>query len=222
VLPVEGEPIAQPLTMDMILPAFSASFAGSQNVEVGQTVTHPSFTASYSAPIASATLSDNDGTPPLDVTSTPNAFASHGVFSRTTRGQSVTFLLHVVSASGVVRDLAAAIAWLSRARWGVRPPPDPAGDLASIVLALGSTALRGSRVGSISAAPGPSDVILHAFPASFGAPSYTLAGGFTGGWSQVSAAFDVTNLHGVTESFQLWRTNVAGLGGGSPVVFNVG
>lgn len=219
--PVGGQPFFAPLTLDQVGPAFAATFAGSQSLEVGQTVVHPAFTASYSGPIASATLTDSEGTAPKDVTSSPTAFASDGTFVKGARNTSATFTLNVLSAANVVRNLTAAITWYSRTRWGAAVPPAVGADLAAFVLALGASALRSARTGAISAAPGPTEAFFHAFPSAFGAPSYTLRGGFTGGWSLVAAAIPVVNAYGIAETFDLWRSNVLGLGGAAPPLATV-
>lgn len=205
-----------PLTMDQILPAFSVSMGGGLALEVGQTVVHPSFTASYSDPPALVTLTDDQGSPAKDVSATPYAFASDGTFVKTARNTSALFTVHAQNAAGVVKLASVALAWYSRARWAAAAPPS--GDLAAFILSLTSSALRSARTGAVTANAGAGQAFFHAFPAAFGTPVYTLAGGFTGGWSIVDGAVNVTNAFGVTETFALYRSNTLGLGSAT---FNV-
>jgi len=89
--------VAAQLTQDDILTGFwitSFTRPAGNIAEIGQTVTGPTFTAGYSAlPVATATLTDTQGTAPRDVSSTPTSFSSLGAFTKLVNGQSVTFTL---------------------------------------------------------------------------------------------------------------------------------
>ena len=77
-----------------IVAAFDITgFSGPATQEVGATVATPAFTASYNRTPDTATLTDSEGTPAKDVSSTPTSFSSNGTFQKTVNNQSVTFTL---------------------------------------------------------------------------------------------------------------------------------
>ena len=65
-----------------------------------------------------------------------------------------------------------------------------------------------SRTFTVNAAAG--QYIWYACPAGYGTPVFNV-GGFDGGFSKV-ATLDYTNPSGYTESYQVWRSDNAGLG----------
>lgn len=71
-----------------------------------------------------------------------------------------------------------------------------------------------SKTFTVNAAPGA--YIWYACPVSYGTPNFNV-GGFDGGFSKVET-FNFTNSSGYTESYQVWRSDNAGLGSTTVVV----
>jgi hypothetical protein len=90
----------RPLTADDILPGFTiTSFAGGSTVEAGNTVTNPSFTASYSSLPSSAHITNTDGyDSPLFLTTPYTSGIVTGSFTHSTITY-VTFTLTAIASS---------------------------------------------------------------------------------------------------------------------------
>jgi len=88
------------LTADDIGPAFAiTSFTGGSAVEIGATVTNPTFTASYSTPATSAEITNSDGIDsPLVLTTPFTSGTVVGSFSHNTQ-TDVAFTLTAVAAT---------------------------------------------------------------------------------------------------------------------------
>ena len=97
--PGPGYTIRQ-LTQDDILPGFViSSFVGGSTVELGATVTNPSFTASYSSLPASASISNTDSIDsPLSLISPFTSGTVVGTFTHAT-STTVTFTLTAIKGS---------------------------------------------------------------------------------------------------------------------------
>lgn len=133
------------LTQDDILPGFTiTSFAGGSSVEVGATVTNPSFTASYSSTPASAIITNTDGIgSPLTLTTPFTSGTVTGAFTHTT-ATSTTFTLNATS--GVTKTATTAINWQARTFSGV----GTAG--ATGATATGTTAVLTGATGTLASA----------------------------------------------------------------------
>ncbi len=208
-----GTPKFQLLKSFMIAPDFSVSMSGGGTVEVGATVTTPAFTASYvDGPPDTATLTDTEGHT-KDVTSTPTSFASSNNFTKTANNATVTFTL--TADKGDEEDTSqATYAWRPRVFYGVAS----AGvDTEAEVEALPSSALASSRAATLSVSPGAGQYIYYAYPASYGAATFTV-GGFEGGFDLVNATLSITNSNGVTQDYRLYKSTNANLGSTTVVV----
>lgn len=70
--------------------------------------------------------------------------------------------------------------------------------------------LQASRTKTFTATAGAGQYIYYALPTKYGTPNFNV-GGFDGGFSKVST-FNFTNASGYTESYDVWRSDNAGLG----------
>lgn len=201
------------LTEDDILPGFNiTSFAGGSLVELGATVTTPAFTASYASPpdvtANAVVLTDTEATPPKDVTSTPTSFTSNGTFTKTSYGNAVTFTL-TANKGAVMRTAVTTDTWVQKVFWG---PSSSAGPYdAAFIVGLASNTLATSRSRSFTVTAGLTDKIYYAFRSAYGTPTFNV-GGFDGGFELIASAVSVTNGHGITENYDVWRSVQANLG----------
>lgn len=197
------------LTQDMILAAFAVSLStGSGQVELGQTITHPSFTANYARTPAAAVLTDDQGTSPENVIGTPTSFASTGVFTKTVYGQSANFTLTANETGGPSKTAGASITWLQRVYFGVATPSTYN---AAFITSLASNPLSSGFGRTFSVNAGSGQKIYYAFRSAYGTPTFSV-GGFAGGFSLVASAVAVTNGHGITENYDLWASDNVSLG----------
>jgi hypothetical protein len=205
-----GGAVWGPITQDQVLASFavSLSLSSASAVLLGSTVTHPAFTASYNRTPAAAVLTDDQGSSPKNVISTPNSFASNGAFTKNTFGSSATFTLTANEAGGPSKTSSQTITWLQPVYWGAAVP---ATINASFIQALSGSALASSRARTFSATAGATQKIYYAFRSAFGTPTFTV-GGFTGGFSLVASAVAVTNGAGITENYDVWASDNVNLG----------
>lgn len=84
--------------------------------EVGQSIVQPSFTATYNFTPTSVILTDNNGSPSKDVTSTSGSFHSDGTFSKNTFNASVVFTLTAQPGSATKT---ATISWGQKNYFGI-------------------------------------------------------------------------------------------------------
>lgn len=187
-----------------------ASFGPSRILEVGDTLTAPSFVATYTMAPTSASLTDDDGSPAKDVSATPTSFASDGAFTKTSNNAVVTFTL--TAARDAVIDIATVAArWQARTYWGIGG--------AALLTEAQIEALAGDQLDSDFAttfavdAPGPSDFVWYCFPQSFDPTDAAIfqVGQFPGGFVKVGVV-TVTNSNGVAQSYSCWRSDFPALG----------
>lgn len=190
------------------------SFAASGGLikEIGQSVATPAFTASYNRTPTSATLTDTEGTAPGNVAGTPTSFSSTGTFSKSANNGSVTFTLTAAEGESDVASI--SMLWQPRVFWGA--DLDGLNSEAGIE-ALPSSALAPSRNKTFTVTALASEHVYYAFPASYGAPTFTV-GGFEGGFTLVNATISVTNSFGVNQNYQLWKSVNPNLGAVTVVV----
>jgi hypothetical protein len=190
--------------------AFAASSA---TLEIGATATAPAFTASHNKTPTSLVLTNNDNGESKNVVGTPGSFTSSQNYTKTANNASVTFTL--TGGDGVDTDArTAAISWRPRVYHGI----GAAGlSTEAHIEALASSALQSSRATSYTDNATGANHLYFACPTSYGTPTFTV-GGFEGGFSLVSDAISVTNANGVNQVYQLWVSDVAGLGSTSVVV----
>jgi hypothetical protein len=202
-----------PLSWDQILPAWSINtFATSSptQVDIGQAVAVPAFTASYSSTPTSAILTDNAGTAAKDVTSTPTSFASSGSFTKSTDGASVTFTLSAHSATSPTKAASVTITWLPRNRWGVGAAGQTS---AAFILGLAGSALATSAASGsgMTLAPTTSQKSYFACRSTF-TPHFQFVGNFPGGFTKTASAVSVT-VNSVAETYDLYEADNLGAGG---------
>lgn len=202
------EPTWRELTLADLAPSFSVSLSGGQSLEVGASVVSPAFVASYvGGPATSATLTDSDGSTPVVLSSPYTNVTSPNTFAKTTNNASTTFT--ITSNKGAVQDTAqASFTWQPRAYWGASSVDV---NTEAEVEALASSGLQSSRARTFSVTPGSGEYIWYAYPASYGAPTFTV-GGFEGGFTEVSTTLSITNAHGVTQNYRLYRSTNPNLG----------
>lgn len=210
-----GDPSWRQLSLDDLTPAFNASLSGGGTLEVGQSVINPAFTASYTGgPATSATITDNDGNPALTLSTPFTAGTMPNTYVKTANNGSVSFTLS--ANKGVVNDTSqASYAWRPRCFYGVSS--NASGNDEAFIEALASSQLQSSRSASLSVNAGSGEYIYYAFPASYGAATFTV-GGFEGGFDLVSATISVTNAYGVTQDYRLYRSTNPSLGSTTVVV----
>jgi len=194
--------------------AINTFAVSSSTREVGESVTPASFTASYNRTPTLATLTDNYGSLPVDVTSTPTAFSSTGPFTKTTNNDSVTFTL--TASDGVDPNAVATsvMRWRPRCYYGVDVNQLSATE--AFIESLSNSQLLASRNLTFTVNAGASQHIYYAFPASYGTPTFTV-NGFAGGFELVGSV-SVTNAYGVTQSYSLYKSTNSNLGSTTVVV----
>lgn len=182
-------------------------------LEVGATATNPAFTAAHSATPTALLLTNTDNVESKNVLGTPTSFASSQSYTKTGNNASVSFT--ITGSDGISpANRSTTIAWRPRVYWGT----GVAGlNTEAAIEALTSSALQASRAGTHAANATGSLRIYWAAPASYGTPTFTV-GGFSGGFSLVSATISVTNVNGVTQLYQLWVSDTPGLGNTTFVV----
>ncbi len=176
-------------------------------VRVGATVTNPAFTATHSSTPASLGLTNGDNSENKSVVGSPNAFTSSQSYTKTANGSAVPFTL--AGSDGLTSaNRSTSITWRPDVYWGT----GVAGlNTEAAIEGLANSALQSSRAGTHTVNATGSLRIYWAAPASYGTPTFTV-GGFSGGFSLVSSAISVTNIHGVTQLYQLWVSDTPGLG----------
>ncbi len=210
-----GNPAWRKLSLDDLDPAFNASLSGGGTVEIGANVVNPSFTASYTGgPATSASITDSDGNPALTLSSPFTAGTFSRTYNKTANNASVSFTLS--ANKGALNDTAqVSYAWRPRCYYGVSS--NASGNSEAFIEALASNQLQSSRNATLSVNAGSGEYIYYAYPASFGAATFTV-GGFEGGFDLISATISVTNANGVTQDYRIYRSTNPSLGSTTVVV----
>ena len=176
-------------------------------VEVGQTLAMPAFTAAHSSTPTSLLLTNNDNGESRNVVSTPTAFTSAQSYTKTTVNATVTFTL--TGSDGFSTDArTTSIGWRQKIFWGVSSAP---ANTEAFIEALAGSELNAGLVKTFTVNASGANKIYYAARASAGTPAFTV-GGFEGGFILRSSSISVTNTYGFTENYQLWESNNAGLG----------
>jgi hypothetical protein len=208
VIELAGVAAFRPIKTSYLVAAFGITgFAGPSTREVGQLLANPAFTASYNDTPTAASAVDNQGNPPENITLTPGSFTYPYSYTKTANGATVGFTLS--ASKGVENDSRGfSVAWQPRVFHGV----GPAGLITEAdIEGLATQGLQGSRAISFTDAPGASQYIYYAYPASFGAGTF-IVDGWEGGFDLISATIPVTNGFGVTQDYRLYRSTQANLG----------
>lgn len=180
-------------------------------VLAGASVVSPSFTASYNQAATAANLTDSDGD--NDVIALPaTAFVSPHTFTKNVYGQFVTFTIHATGPAGTGSATASvSISWGQNVYFGSAVDPGGGGYTNAFITGLAAQLMlapNGSY--NFNALAGQST-----FWAARSAFGLTVANFFVGGFpfacSKV-ATVAVTNANGVTENYDLFRSDNTGLG----------
>ena len=185
---------------------FSMSFNVSPSVvEIGQSVVHPSYTATYNETVTEVTISDQYNH--TDSLLTPyTSFTSPYTFTHNTQ-TSETFTLTAKDPTNTVNHKTTQISWLPRIYWGTGIATS---NYISLIQALQNSQLASNRGGSFTVTPGATEYIYYAIPSSFGSASFAV-GGFSGGFTQV-ATVNFTNSYGVIISYDVYKSDNLNLG----------
>ncbi len=204
-----GVPVWRQLSLDDLAPAFNASLSGGGTLEVGDSAVDPAFTASYAGgPATAATLTDSEGNPALVLSAPFDAGTMAFTYTKIDNNDSVSFSLS--ADKGAINDTAgAAFVWRPRVYSGVSS--DGAGSDEAFIEALATSGLQSSRAATLSVNAGAGEYIYYAYPASYGAATFTV-GGFEGGFDLIDAAINVTNAFNVTQAYRLYRSTNPSLG----------
>lgn len=172
-------------------------------VEVGETVTHPAFTAAYGGETPdTATLTDNQGSSPKDVTSTPFAFSSDAVLTKNTFGATAVFpLLADLGPLSATRSV--TLTWGQRNYCGVGVT---GGSTEAFIEALATSAVAITKAGSFALSASGSQYLYWAARAAYGTPTFKDGSGIGVDMFLVSNSISVTNAYGFAENYQLWRS----------------
>jgi hypothetical protein len=232
-MPVGGPAFSGPLSLDQIGAAYAVSLAGGGYVDVGTVLATPALTASYSATPTSAILNvatlaggaTATGNTSKDVTSTPTAFTAPGTYTHAGHGSSVTWSLSAHTASSPTKSASTASLAVNKHFWGLGDPDmglvkidgsstgRSAATVAAFILALSTSALATSAAFTVALTAPAGKKMYAARRSAFGGPAVftDTSTGFKGGWSLVASAVPVTR-NGITENFDMYETNAAGLG----------
>lgn len=175
-------------------------------LEVGQTLATPIFNATYSRLPISVALTDTDGY--YESLSSPFAtITSAKSHIRTTSGQTLTCTL--TAYKGALSNTNTKVfTWGSKVFWGVAVP---ATYNEAFIEALASNSVQTSKNKTFTVTPGATKYIYFACKTSYGTPTF-IVGGFEGGFTKVGSAVSVTNSFGITETYDLWKSEQLDLG----------
>lgn len=196
------------ITQDMIQPSFAITFNSSQPtvLEVGQSLATPAFTATYNRTPSSVILTDNQGSPPKDVTSTPTSFSSNATVTKNTVNATATFTNTAINA-GITKTASIIFTWEQKNYFGLGSSGQ---NSAAFILSLTGN-LSPSLATTFTVNSGVNQYIYFACRASYTVSNFTV-GGFSGGFNLVSNTISVTNPHGFTENFALYQSTNQNLG----------
>lgn len=183
----------------MYEPVAIKSFTNSVGtVEKGATVTEATLSWALSRTPESLTL---DGAA-LDTSLTGKALAGLSITA------DKTYTLTATDERGATATATTKITFLNGVYWGTGSA-DAAMDSAFIrTLTRG---LQGSRAKTFAVTADAEEHIYFACPARYGTPTFNV-GGFDGGFTK-AATMDFTNASGYTESYNVYKSDNAGLGG---------
>lgn len=173
--------------------------AGTQ--ELGSTVTAATISWKLSKAAKTATL---DGS-----TVATTASASQELTGLSIKANK-TFTLAVTDDRDAKATKGVSISFLNKVHWGKSTESSADNINSAFVLGLSNGALASNYVRDVTFNAAAGEFFYFACPASFGTPHFW-SGGFEGGVSLVKT-FDHTNASGYTTSYNVYRTNNAGLG----------
>lgn len=183
---------------------------GSRVLEVGSSLVNPTFSVAYNRMPSAASMSD--GTNTVALTSPFDLVTMPFTYVQTMIGAAQDFTLTANEPGGPTLTATVTVTWLPRVFYG-SAVPGPYTE--AFIESLQSSELLPSRVYSPGYAAGAGQKIYYAVPSAFGGSPGDFrdaATGFAVGISKVATAVSVTNAYGVTLPYDLWESDVAGLG----------
>lgn len=179
-------------------------------LEVGATLTHPAFTASYNRPPTLVILTDSLGNSNNE-SSSPTVFSSTAVTTKTVYGQSATFT-NTASDTGGSDSASIQFNWGEFVHWGAAV--DPGTYNAAFIATLSSQNLQLGAGGNFGFTVGAGQSGFFGALSAFGLTvSNFFVGAFPLACSKVGSAISLPNPNGITQTFDLFRTDNTGLGG---------
>ena len=118
-----------------------------------------------------------------------------------------TYTLKAVDERDAEATRTTAITFLNGVYWGVGA--DQSSFDSEFILGL-TKGLQSSKVKTFTVNAGASQHIYYAIPTRYGTPAFKV-GGFEGGFAK-AATIDFTNASGYMESYDIWKSDNAGLG----------
>ena len=118
-----------------------------------------------------------------------------------------TYTLKAVDERDAEATRTTAITFLNGVYWGVGA--DQSSFDSAFILGL-TKGLQSSKVKTFTVNAGASQHIYYAIPTRYGTPAFKV-GGFEGGFAK-AATIDFTNASGYMESYDIWKSDNAGLG----------
>lgn len=118
-----------------------------------------------------------------------------------------TYTLKAVDERDAEATKTTAITFLNGVYWGVGA--DQSSFDSAFILGL-TKGLQSSKVKTFTVNAGASQHIYYAIPTRYGTPAFKV-GGFEGGFAK-AATIDFTNASGYMESYDIWKSDNAGLG----------
>lgn len=177
-------------------------------VQVGATVTNPSFTASYNQSATSVSLTDTEAH--SDVITLPGtSFISPHAFTKTVHGQSVTFTLHAENALGT--DTAnTGISWGSNVYYGAVVDPGTYNE-AFVESLTASLKLGAGGTYGFNATSGQSSFFCALSSLGLTINDFYVDG-FPFACSIVATGLSITNSDGIPQNYDVIRSDNTGLG----------
>jgi hypothetical protein len=127
--------------------------------------------------------------------------------SQTKNSGTLSVSIHVKDTRGAEETKTASIQWLNGVYTGAAAAP---ATIDSAFIRTLTKSLQGGKGKTFTVNAATGAYIWYACPVRYGTPNFNV-GGFDGGFSKV-ATLDYTNPSGYTESYQVWRSDNAGLG----------
>lgn len=186
----------------------SFNIVGGNLIEVGDTLTDPSFTASYDGTVAAASVIDDQGGAASDVTGSPTAFSYIDTYTMTAYGDTVTWTLSAADAGTGTDDRDVTKTWTQKVYWGVALP---GGNSEVFIKSLANDALDTDRARTFIVNAAAGQKIYFAYRSAYGDAVFTV-NGFSGGFFKVSGTISVTNDFGFVENYTLYESDNVGLG----------
>lgn len=183
-----------------------SNFGTAQTLEIGATSIDPQFTATYAYNITEAGIKDNNGHILQNISPPATTFTYLVTNTKTTINNTVTFTLTATDTTLVDSD-AVIFRWCPNVYWGVDTTPVLT---ENFIKNLSNASLESSRNNNINYNVENLQYACYAIPSVFGTPTFTvgvLQGGFT-----LLGTVSLTNDYGITNNYDLWRSDNHSLG----------